>query len=63
MAGAHAAMIMVMVMTPLHMAHGGADLEIIGVVISVLLLGEHLLASMLIGGAIAIVGVMMVSRA
>ena len=39
MAGAHAAMIMVMVMTPLHMAHGGADLEIIGVVISVHVLG------------------------
>ena len=32
-------MIMVMVMTPLHMAHGGADLEIIGVVISVHVLG------------------------
>ena len=39
LAGAHAAMIMVMVMTPLHMAHGGADLEIIGVVISVHVLG------------------------
>ena len=39
LAGAHAAMIMVMVMTPLHMAHGGAELEIIGVVISVHVLG------------------------
>ena len=39
LAGAHAAMIMVMVMTPLHMEHGGADLEIIGVVISVHVLG------------------------
>ncbi len=39
MAGAHAAMIMVMVMTPLHMAHGGADIEIIGMVISVHVLG------------------------
>jgi MFS family permease len=39
MAGAHAAMIMVMVMTPLHMAHGGANLEIIGVVLSVHVLG------------------------
>jgi MFS family permease len=39
MAGAHAAMIMVMVMTPLHMAHGGAGLEIIGVVISAHVLG------------------------
>jgi drug/metabolite transporter (DMT)-like permease len=35
---------------------------VFGVAISVVLLGEHLLASMLIGGAIAIVGVMMVSR-
>jgi drug/metabolite transporter (DMT)-like permease len=36
---------------------------VFGVAISVLVLGEHLLPSMLIGGAIAIVGVMMVSRA
>ena len=35
---------------------------VFGVLISVLLLGEHLLISMLIGGAIAIAGVMMVSR-
>ena len=35
---------------------------VFGVAISVLLLGEPLLPSMLIGGAIAIVGVMMVSR-
>jgi len=35
---------------------------VFGVTISVLLLGEPLLMSMLIGGAIAIVGVMMVSR-
>jgi drug/metabolite transporter (DMT)-like permease len=35
---------------------------VFGVAISVLVLGEHLLVSMLIGGAIAIVGVMMVSR-
>jgi len=35
---------------------------VFGVLISVVLLGEHLLASMLVGGAIAIVGVMMVSR-
>ena len=39
LAGAHAAMIMVMVMTPLHMEHGGAELRIIGVVISVHVLG------------------------
>jgi drug/metabolite transporter (DMT)-like permease len=36
---------------------------VFGVAISVLLLGEPLLTSMLTGGAIAIVGVMMVSRA
>ncbi len=36
---AHAVMIAVMVMTPLHMHHGGAALEIIGVVISLHVLG------------------------
>lgn len=36
---AHATMISVMVMTPLHMAHGGAELELIGIVISVHVLG------------------------
>ena len=36
---------------------------VFGVAISVALLGETLLPSMLIGGAIAIAGVMMVSRA
>ena len=36
---AHAVMVSVMVMTPLHMEHGGAGLEIIGVVISVHVLG------------------------
>lgn len=36
---------------------------VFGVAISVLLLGEELYPSMLIGGAIAIIGVMMVSRA
>jgi MFS family permease len=36
---AHAVMIAVMVMTPLHMHHGGATLEIIGVVISAHVLG------------------------
>jgi MFS family permease len=38
-AGAHAAMIAVMVMTPLHMEHGGAELRVIGIVISVHVLG------------------------
>ncbi|HWJ82748.1 MAG TPA: MFS transporter [Nocardioides sp.] len=36
---AHAAMVGVMVMTPLHMAHGDAELEVIGIVISVHVLG------------------------
>ncbi|WP_435771010.1 MFS transporter [Nocardioides sp. SYSU DS0651] len=36
---AHATMIGVMVMTPLHMEHGGAGLEVIGIVISVHVLG------------------------
>jgi len=36
---AHAVMIAVMVMTPLHMDHGGATLELIGLVISVHVLG------------------------
>lgn len=39
MACAHAAMVAVMVMTPLHMDHGGAHLDVIGVVISVHVLG------------------------
>lgn len=37
--GSHAAMVAVMVMTPLHMEHGGAELRLIGVVISVHVLG------------------------
>jgi MFS family permease len=36
---AHAVMIAVMVMTPLHMHHGGADLQVVGVVISGHVLG------------------------
>lgn len=41
---AHAVMIAVMVMTPLHMHHGGARLEVIGIVISVHVLGMFALA-------------------
>ena len=40
----HAVMIAVMVMTPLHMHHGGATLEVIGIVISVHVLGMFALA-------------------
>lgn len=36
---AHATMISVMVMTPLHMQHGGAEIDVIGLVISVHVLG------------------------
>ncbi|WP_134741582.1 MFS transporter [Nocardioides sp. 503] len=39
LAGAHAAMVGVMTMTPIHMEHGGAELRVIGVVISVHVLG------------------------
>jgi MFS family permease len=39
LAGGHAAMVGVMIMTPLHMEHGGADLRIIGVVVSIHVLG------------------------
>lgn len=39
LAAAHAVMISVMVMTPLHMEHGGAELRVIGVVISLHVLG------------------------
>jgi MFS family permease len=41
---AHAVMIAVMVMTPLHMHHGGAHLQVIGLVISVHVLGMFALA-------------------
>lgn len=39
LASAHAVMVAVMVMTPLHMDHGGAALEVIGLVISIHVLG------------------------
>lgn len=38
-AAGHATMVSVMVMTPLHMDHGGADLEVVGFVISMHVLG------------------------
>ncbi|MGH3519146.1 MAG: MFS transporter [Haloechinothrix sp.] len=43
---AHAVMISVMVMTPLHMHHGGADLQIIGFVLSMHVLGMFALSPM-----------------
>jgi MFS family permease len=39
LASAHAVMVSVMIMTPLHMEHGGAELSVIGVVISGHVLG------------------------
>ncbi|MDP3969719.1 MAG: MFS transporter [Nocardioides sp.] len=47
---AHAVMIAVMGMTPLHMHHGGATLQVIGIVISVHVLGMYAL-SPLVGWA------------
>jgi MFS family permease len=44
LASAHAVMVAVMVMTPLHMQHGGAELRVIGMVISVHVLGMFALA-------------------
>lgn len=41
MACGHAVMISVMVMTPLHMDHGGASLRLVGLVISVHILGMY----------------------
>jgi MFS family permease len=39
MSASHAVMVSVMIMTPLHMDHGGAELEVIGFVISIHVLG------------------------
>ncbi|GAA2720798.1 MFS transporter [Cellulomonas aerilata] len=43
----HAVMVMVMVMTPLHMQHGGMSLELVGVVISLHVLGMYALSPVL----------------
>lgn len=51
MALAHATMVAVMIMTPLHMHHGGADLEVIGFVISIHVVGMYAL-SPLVGWAV-----------
>jgi MFS family permease len=44
LSSAHAVMVAVMVMTPLHMDHGGATLEVIGLVISIHVLGMFFFA-------------------
>lgn len=41
---AHAMMVMVMVMTPLHMRHNGMSLELVGIVISLHVLGMYALS-------------------
>lgn len=51
LAAAHAVMISVMVMTPLHMEHGGSALRLIGIVISVHVLGMFAFAP-LVGMAV-----------
>ncbi|HMU36997.1 MAG TPA: MFS transporter, partial [Marmoricola sp.] len=55
MAIGHAVMVGLMVMTPIHMNHGGATLEMIGLVISLHILGMYG-ASPLIGMAVDRVG-------
>jgi MFS family permease len=55
LAGAHAVMVSVMVMTPLHMEHGGAHLHVIGYVISVHVLGMFAF-SPLVGWGADVVG-------
>ena len=55
LAAAHAVMISVMVMTPLHMEHGHASLKVIGVVISLHVLGMFAFAP-LVGWAVDRVG-------
>ncbi len=47
MAAAHAVMVSVMAMTPLHMDHGGAALEVIGLVISIHVLGMFFFSPLL----------------
>lgn len=51
----HMTMVSVMVMTPLHMHHGGADLQVIGLVISIHILGMYAF-SPLVGMAVDRVG-------
>ena len=66
----HAVMVSVMVMTPLHMAHGDAGLEVIGLVISVHILGMYAfspLTGMAVdrwgGRVVAVVGSVILSSA
>jgi MFS family permease len=77
MAAAHAVMISVMVMTPLHMAQGHATLKVIGVVISLHVLGMYAFAPLfgiasdrlgpprvlLLGGAVLLAALLVCARA
>jgi MFS family permease len=77
LAAAHAVMISVMVMTPLHMEHGHADLRIIGFVISLHVLGMFAFAPLVglaadrfgrvtvlaSGGAVLLVSLLLCGRA
>lgn len=55
LSSAHAVMVAVMVMTPLHMDHGGASLRVIGLVVSVHVLGMFFFAPV-VGKAVDMVG-------
>jgi MFS family permease len=76
LAAAHAVMVSVMVMTPLHMQHGGSTLKIIGIVISVHVLGMYAFAPLVgmasdrlgrvpvlaIGGTVLLVALVLCAR-
>jgi MFS family permease len=77
LAAAHAVMISVMVMTPLHMEHGGTELRVIGIVISLHVLGMFAFAPLVgvaadrlgrvtvlaTGGVVLLVSLLLCSRA
>jgi MFS family permease len=77
LAAAHAVMISVMVMTPLHMEHGGTELEVIGFVISLHVLGMFAFAPVVgmaadrfgrvtvlaLGGGVLLVSLLLCARA
>jgi MFS family permease len=77
LAAAHAVMISVMVMTPLHMEHGGTELEVIGFVISLHVLGMFAFAPLVgmaadrfgrvtvlaLGGGVLLVSLLLCARA
>ncbi|MFL6154947.1 MAG: MFS transporter [Marmoricola sp.] len=77
LAAAHAVMISVMVMTPLHMEHGGSALKIIGIVISLHVLGMFAFAPLVglaadrfgpaavlaVGGVVLLVALLLCGRA